>query len=180
MSIESTEISYGIMLSRNAYDNQIYAFGQGPSATTVTAPNIGVTTATPITITGTVMDVSAGASQSAVAKNFPNGLPCVSDASQSHWMEYVYQQQPMPANTTGVTVTLSVIDANNNFRQIGTATSDASGTYSLTWTPDIPGNYAIIASFGGSNSYYGSSAETHIYARQYPQQLLQHLHQYKA
>ena len=47
MSIESTEISYGIMLSRNAYDNQIYAFGQGPSKTTVSAPQIGVTTCNP-------------------------------------------------------------------------------------------------------------------------------------
>ena len=110
------------------------------------------------------MDVSAGASQQAVKANFPNGLPCVSDASQSHWMEYVYQQQPMPANTTGATVTLSVIDSNNNFRTIGTTTTDTSGTFALTWTPDIPGNYTIIASFGGSNSYYGSTAETHMYA----------------
>ena len=75
MSIESTAISDGILLSRNAYDNQIYAIGKGPSSITVTAPAIGVTTETPITITGTVMDISAGASQSAVAKNFPNGLP---------------------------------------------------------------------------------------------------------
>ena len=79
-------------------------------------------------------------------------------------MEYVYQQQPAPANTTGVQVTLSVIDANNNFRTIGTTTSDALGTYAYTWTPDIPGAYAVIASFGGSNSYYGSSASTHFFA----------------
>jgi hypothetical protein len=164
MSIESTSIAYGILLSRNAYDNQIYAFGKGPSTMTVTAPNIGVTTATPITIAGTVMDISAGATQDAVAKNFPNGIPCVSDASQSHWMEYVYQQQPFPTGTTGVQVTLSVIDANNNFRTIGSTTSDSSGTFALTWTPDIPGQYAVIASFGGSNSYYGTTAETHFYA----------------
>ncbi|MGD0451367.1 MAG: PQQ-binding-like beta-propeller repeat protein [Candidatus Bathyarchaeia archaeon] len=164
MSIESTSITEGVMLSRNAYDNQIYAFARGPSSTTVTAPSIGVTTATPITITGTVMDVSAGASQDAVARNFPNGLPCVSDASQSHWMEYVYEQQQFPTGATGVPVTLSVIDANNNFRTIGTTTSDTSGTYAFTWTPDIPGNYTVIASFAGSNSYYGSTAEAHMYA----------------
>ena len=110
------------------------------------------------------MDISAGTTQSAVAKNFPYGLPCVSDASQSHWMEYVYQQQPFPSGTVGVPVTLSVIDANNNFRTIGTTTSDTSGTYSLTWTPDIPGNFTLIAAFGGSNSYYGSTAETHFLA----------------
>ena len=79
-------------------------------------------------------------------------------------MEYVYQQQPFPASTTGVPVTLSVIDSNNNFRTIGTTTTDTSGTYAFTWTPDIPGNYTLIASFAGSNSYYGSTAETHIYA----------------
>ena len=64
----------------------MYAFGKGPSAVTVSAPTVGVTTKTPITITGTVMDVSAGVKQNAVAANFPNGLPCISDESQSKWM----------------------------------------------------------------------------------------------
>jgi hypothetical protein len=164
MSIESTSIAYGIVLSRNAYDNQIYAFGKGPSQTTVTAPSVGVTTDTPITISGTVMDISPGSKQSAVALNFPNGLPCVSDDSQSHWMEYVYQQQPIPANATGVSVSIDVIDSNGNFRNIGTATSDASGTFALTWTPDIPGDFTVIATFAGSNSYYSSYAETHFTA----------------
>lgn len=168
MSIESTSISYGILLSRNAYDNQIYAFGKGPSTTTVTAPNVGVTTATPITITGTVMDISPGSKQQAIALNFPNGIPCVSDESQSKWMEYVYQQQPLPANTTGVSVTLSVIDSNNNYRDIGTATSDSSGMFSYIWTPDIPGKYTVIATFAGSNSYYGSCAEAVFYASTAP------------
>jgi len=163
-SVESTEISYGIVLSRNAYDNQIYAFGKGPSATTVTAPDIGVTTATPITITGTVMDVSAGTQQQAVKANFPNGVPCVSDASESHWMEYVYQQQPIPTDVTGVPVTLTETDHNGNTYTIGTTTTDSSGTWAYNWTPPISGNYTIVATFAGTNSYYGSCAETHIYA----------------
>ena len=45
--------------------------GQGPSATTVTAPDVGVTTATPVAITGTVMDVSAGTQQQAVKAELP-------------------------------------------------------------------------------------------------------------
>ena len=45
--------AYGIMTVINAYDNQIYAYGKGPTATTVSAPQIGVTTKTPVTITGT-------------------------------------------------------------------------------------------------------------------------------
>jgi hypothetical protein len=156
--------AYGVLLSYNCYDGQIYAFRKGPSATTVTAPTIGVTTATPITITGTVMDVSPGTKQTEQALNFPNGLPCVSDESQSHWMEYVYQNQPEPTDTTGVSVLIDVIDANGNYRNIGTTTSDASGTFGFTWTPDISGDYKVIATFAGSNSYYGSTAAAHLYA----------------
>jgi outer membrane protein assembly factor BamB len=153
----------GIVLAPNGYDGNIYCFGKGPSATTVNTPSVGVTTATPITISGTVMDVSAGTSQSAVAKNFPNGLPCVSDESQSQWMSYIYQQQTLPTNTTGVPVTISVIDANSNYREIG-QTISLDGTFSYTWTPDISGDYQVIASFAGSNSYYPSSAVGHFYA----------------
>jgi hypothetical protein len=160
----SLSIAYGTVLSLNCYDNQIYAFAKGPSQTTVTAPDIGVTTATPITITGTVMDISPGTKQSAVALNFPNGVPCVSDASESHFMEYVYQQQPVPTDVTGVPVTLTETDHNGNTYTIGTTTSDSSGTWAYNWTPPISGNYTIVATFAGSNSYYGSCAETHIYA----------------
>ncbi len=130
----------------------------GATATTVTAPTVGVTTSTPVTITGTVMDISAGAKQEGVIENFPNGLPAVSDASMSHWMEYVYRQQPKPTNTIGVQVTLSVFDANNNTRTIGTATTDTNGFYSLSWTPDIDGKYTVFATFGGSQSYWPSQA----------------------
>ena len=69
-----TAISDGVMLTESAYDNLIYAYGQGPSTTTVVTPDIGVTTATPITITGSVMDISAGSQQEAVAANFPTWL----------------------------------------------------------------------------------------------------------
>ncbi len=161
-------ISDGYMIAYNAYDNQIYAHGLGPSKVTVTAPNVGVTTSAPITISGTVTDISAGSQQEAVAANFPNGLPCISDASMSQWMEYVYEQQPMPTNATGVIVTLDSIDPNNNFVHIGTVTSDLAGTYGYTWTPPIPGLYKIIATFGGSNSYYASYAEAYTSASRPP------------
>ena len=63
-------------------------------------------------------------------------------------------------NATGVSVTLTVMDANGNIRPIGTTTSDASGFYSFQWTPDIHGKYTVYASFDGSNSYWPSQAET--------------------
>ena len=157
-------ISDGYMVIADAYDNQIYTFGRGPSATTVSAPSVGVTTATPITIRGTVTDVAAGTRQDAVAGNFPNGLPAVSDDSMTGWMEYVYQQQPCPTNVTGVPVSIDVLDSNGNYRNIGTATSDGSGMFTFTWTPDIPGDFIVIANFAGSGSYYPSNAETSFHA----------------
>ena len=157
-------IAYGILTTLNAYDNQIYAYGMGPSKTTVNAPSIGVTTATPVTITGTVMDISAGSQQAAVAADFPNGLPCVSDASMSQFMESVFMQQPMPTNITGVPVTISVTDSNGNCYNIGTTTTDPSGFFSYSWTPTITGNYTVTATFAGSQSYYGSYANAAFYA----------------
>jgi outer membrane protein assembly factor BamB len=162
-------IADGELLAWNGYDGQIYAFGTGATKTTVTAPNVGVTTATPITITGTVTDLSAGSLQNAVAMNFPNGLPCVSDESMTPFMEAVYEQQPMPTNVTGVKVTLSVVDSNGNCYDIGTTTTDVSGTYGLTWTPQIPGGFTLYATFSGTQSYYGSSAVTYFYASEAPQ-----------
>jgi hypothetical protein len=156
-------LSDGYLVEPNAYDGQIYTFGMGPSKTTVTAPSVGVTTDTPVTITGTVTDISAGSQQNAVAMNFPNGLPCVSDESMSDWMQFVYQQQPCPANVTGVPVTISAIDPNGNYVTLGNTISDASGLYSFTVdTSQLgagPGKYTIIATFAGSNGYWPSSSE---------------------
>jgi hypothetical protein len=75
-------------------------------------------------------------------------------------MEYVYMQRPRPTDTTGVPVSISVIDSNGNHRNIGTTTSDASGSFSYQWTPDIEGKYTVIATFAGSESYWPSSAQT--------------------
>ena len=148
----------------NAYDNQIYSVGRGPSTTTVSAPQVGVTTSTPVTITGSVMDISTGTKQNQQAADFPNGVPCASDASMKDWMGYVYQQQIEPTNFTGVPVQIAVLDSNGNHYPIGTATTDFSGTFSLTWTPSITGNFTIYATFAGTNGYWPSSAETHLFA----------------
>ena len=165
-SMDPVAISDGLLICNNAYDTQAYSFGQGPSKTTITAPQVGVTTTSPITITGRVTDVSAGSQQAAVAANYPNGLPAVSDESMSQFMATVYEQQPMMSNTTGVPVALYVLDSNNNSRSIGTATTNALGDYSYSWTPDIPGAYTIYATFAGTNGYYGSSASTGLYANE--------------
>jgi outer membrane protein assembly factor BamB len=154
-------IADGYLAYLNMYDNQIYCIGKGPSATTVTySPVIGSSSS--VLIQGTVIDTAAGTKQNEQAADFPNGVPAVSDASMGAWMDYVYMQKPRPADAIGVKVTLSTFDPNNNTYVIGTTTSDANGMYKTMWTPPVPGAYTIIATFAGSDSYYGSSAETAI------------------
>lgn len=157
-------IADGYLTTLNNYDSQIYCYGRGPSKLTVTAANPVVTMDEPVVIRGTVTDVSAGTQQNEQASNFPNGVPAVSDASQSQWMEYVYMQKPKPSNATGVPVSINVIDSNGNYRQIGTTTSDSSGMFTFAWKPDIPGSFTVIATFAGSNSYWPSSDETSFVA----------------
>ena len=43
---------------------------------------------------------------------------------------------------------------------IGTVTSDSGGLFKKMWTPSSEGEYTVYATFDGSNSYYGSYAET--------------------
>jgi hypothetical protein len=124
----------------------------------------GVTVGDSLVIRGTVTDVSPGTQQDALKLRFPNGVPAVSDANMSDWMGYVYEQFPTPTNVNGVQVTIDVIDANGNYRNIGTTTSDSSGMFTFAWTPDITGSYTVIATFAGSQSYYGSSAESSFVA----------------
>jgi len=152
-----------IIATMDTYDQRIYAVGKGPTATTVTAPDVGVPLGTPVMIRGTVKDVSPGTKSTELSLRFPNGVSAVSDANQSAWMLYVYKQfEPAPHETwTGVTVDLYVVDANMNARPIGTATTSAeNGAFAFAWTPDIPGTYYLYADFNGSNAYYGSHAET--------------------
>jgi hypothetical protein len=55
---------------------------------------------------------------------------------------------------------INVVDANGNYRTIGTVSTDVYGQYSLSWTPDITGDYSVIATFAGTNGYWPSSAKT--------------------
>jgi len=145
-----------IIAGYDTYDLQIYAMGKGPSKTTISAPNLGAAPGQSVLISGKVTDTSPGTTDSRIKLRFPNGVPAVSEESQSQYMLYIYKQFEMPTNTTGVLVTISVFDANGNFREIGTTTTDNSGSYSLSWIPDIPGKYTVIATFSGSKAYYGS------------------------
>jgi hypothetical protein len=158
----SYAISDGYATWFNGLDNQIYVVGRGPSTTTVEAPMTDIPQGTGLVIRGTVMDVSSGTTQNEQAARFANGVPLSSDATMKDWMGYVYQQKPLPTNFKGVEVTIDVIDSNGNYRNIGTATTDATGTYSYQWTPDITGKYTVIATFHGTNGYWPSYTETNF------------------
>jgi hypothetical protein len=153
-------IGDSIIATMDTYDQRVYAIGKGPSAITVAAGPKTTTLGTSVVIEGKVTDVSPGTSDTVLAARFPYGVPAVSDASMSDWMLYVYKQFARPTNATGVEVTLSVLDSNGNFREIGKTTGDSNGFYSFKWTPDIAGEYKVYASFAGSKSYWPSNAET--------------------
>ena len=142
----------GYIVTVDHFDNQIYCYGKGPSETTVTAPDTGIPLGSSVTIRGTVTDQSAGAKDT----------PAIADEYMEEWMEYLYQQRPMPGDAQGVKVKLYAIDPNNNYEDIGEATSDIWGNYGKKWNPTIEGEYTIIADFEGSKSYGGSSDSTYM------------------
>lgn len=148
-----------IYATMDTYDQRIYSVGKGPSKTSVAASPAISPFNNGVMIQGYVTDTSAGTKDDAITARFPNGVPAVADADQSAWMLYVYKQFERPTNVKGVEVSLNVIDANGNFRNIGTTTTDANGFFSFPWTPDIEGKYTLYATFGGSKAYYGSSAQ---------------------
>ncbi|MCW4018333.1 MAG: PQQ-binding-like beta-propeller repeat protein [Candidatus Bathyarchaeota archaeon] len=147
----------GYLLSYNIYDEQIYCFGKGTTATTVSTQNFAAPLGTPVMIQGAVTDQSPGQTCLGVPAA---GTAAISDDSMTEWMEYLYMQQPKPTDATGVSVHLTAIDPNGNFQDIGYATSNTLGNYAIDWVPPVPGLYTVTATFEGSESYYSSEAGT--------------------
>jgi len=155
-------IGDSVIATMDTYDQRVYAIGKGPSKTTVSIQTDVIPQGSSVMIKGTVTDESPGAKEYALTARFPNGVPAIADEYMSEWMLYVYKQFPCPDYAEGVEVVLETLDPNNNFYEIGTVTSDASGMFKKMWEPPVPGEYTIIATFEGSESYYGSYAETAI------------------
>ncbi|NLE03416.1 MAG: hypothetical protein GX638_01250, partial [Crenarchaeota archaeon] len=145
-------ISDGVLTAVNAYDNQIYTLGKGPSKTIVEAPMSGVTVGSVITIRGSVTD------QTPATKD----TPAIADEFMSEWMSYLYQQKAMPTNAIGVPVKITVIDENGQSTVIGEVTSDIGGSYGIQWSPPAQGTYQILAEFAGTESYGNSYATTYL------------------
>ena len=146
----SLAIADGELVGYAGYDNQIYAFGTGLSATTVSAEQNVRPLGSEFQIQGTVTDQSPGQTCLGIPAA---GTPAIADAYMDQWMSYLYQQQPEPMNATGVPVTLTALDPNGNIENLGTTTSNINGNYAIDWTPPVPGLYTITATFSGTNSY---------------------------
>jgi hypothetical protein len=172
-------IGDSVIVTLDTYDQRVYAIGKGPTALSVSAPAVSVPFDTPVMVRGKVTDVSPGTFDSGLGTyrdvdvtiptwesvmklRFPDGVPAVSDESQSEWMKYVYKNLPRPADVVGVEVVVSVLDSNNNYYEVGRTTADSNGAFMCEFTPLIQGEYVVYAEFEGSNSYYGSVAETTI------------------
>ncbi len=155
--VDGMAIADGIIVAADHYDNNIYAYGKGNSAVTVTVPEIVQTAGTPILVKGTVTDQSPGKTCLGIPAA---GTPAIADAYMQRWMEYLYKQQAIPGDAQGVQVTLTAISESGSSTNIGTVTSDMSGVYKTMWTPSAAGTYTIVASFAGTESYYPSYSET--------------------
>jgi hypothetical protein len=150
--------SDGYLTAASSYDGYMYVLGKGQSRTTVEGPTTAVPKGQGIVIKGTVLDMSPAQPKT----------PCVSAESMDTWMDYLQMQMPIDGiyhneTITGVPVTLSALDSNSNPTDLGTVTTNGYyGTFSKTWTPTAEGDYTIIASFAGDDSYGSSSAATAI------------------
>jgi len=165
--IGSTVLHDGYMIWKNGYDNQLYCYSKGPSKTTVEANPSVQMQGSSVLIQGMVTDISPGTKTNLLTSRFPNGVPAVSDSSQSAFMEYLYQQQPKPTDTVGVEVFLKILDPNGEWYS-ATVTVDKNGVFSHSWAPAIVGDYHVTAMFEGSKSYYKSEATTTFTVDQAP------------
>jgi len=145
----------GCFVEHNAFDNRIYVYGKGPTATAVSMKNNVIPKGNSVLIEGTVIDKSPGTEDYALTARFPNGVPAVADESMREWMEFVYMQQNCPEDVEGVEVFIKIQDPNGDYYS-ARVTTDANGKFSHMWAPAIVGEYKVTALFEGSESYYPS------------------------
>jgi hypothetical protein len=149
----------------------IYAIGKGPSAISVSGPDVAIPLGSSAVIDGMVTDESPGTNSIEMKARFPYGVPAIADEYMSAWMRYVFKQFERPADAMGVEVRIQVVDPAGNFAWIGTTYSDAYGNYEYSFIPQMEGTYTIIASFVGSGAYYGSQAVTYLVVDPAPTQV---------
>jgi hypothetical protein len=154
----------GYLTASSSYDGYLYVLGKGKTATSISAPQTSINVGQGVIISGSVLDMSPA----------QPGTPCVSKASMATWMDFLHLQMPIDGfyhnvTITGVPVSIDVVQPNGNYIHIATVTSDASGAYGYTWaTPSATGQYHVLATFLGDDSYGSSYATTFMNVAQAP------------
>jgi hypothetical protein len=147
--------SQGYLTASSSYSGYFYVLGKGKTALTLNAPQTALTPGQGVVVAGTILDMSPA----------QPGTACVSSDSMSTWMDYLHHQMPMDGyyhnvTITGVPISIDAVDPNGNFVHVADVTSDSSGAFGYTWiVPSMAGDYKIIATFMGDDSY-GSSYST--------------------
>ena len=103
----------GYLLGSGVFDGNLYCLGKGPTSTTIAAQQqVGGS----VLIQGSITDTSPASSDATLKVIYPNGVPAVSDANMSTWMDYLHMQNSTllnnPPQCTGVPVTLTAVDPN--------------------------------------------------------------------
>ncbi len=164
----------GYVIGLGIYDGNLYCVGKGPTKTTVMASPKISSQGSSVLIEGSVIDMSPASQDDASQVRFPNGVPAVADEDMSEFMDYLHMQNATllisPPTPTGVLVSLDTLDPNGNYVHIGTVTSDMSGMFKKMWTPEVPGEYTVWATFAGSDSYWSSYAETAVGVLEAPEE----------
>jgi hypothetical protein len=151
----------GYIIGVGINDGKLYCIGKGPTSTTVTAQQqVGGS----VLIQGSVLDTSSASSSATLTAMLANGVPAISDANMSVWMDYLHMQNSTLLNShqncNGVPVTLTAVSSSGTTVNIGTVTSDGGGHFAYQWNPPTSGLYTVYATFAGANSYFSSYAET--------------------
>jgi len=150
----------GYLIGHNGYDNQIYCFGKSPSQI-VFAGSSSAQSGSGAMITGVLSDQSPAARQKVETGEY-SYVPVVSDESMSDWMEYLYMQQPMPLDTTGVPIRLSYLNDDGSMTDIATVTTDSAGSFGYFWSPPGTGTYRIVASFDGTAAFAPTMSQAYM------------------
>ena len=148
----------GYVLTLNNYDNQIYCFGKGQTATEVSASPSVVGSGGSVLIQGRIKDLSPA------VQNNPAVVP---DQYMGAWMEYLVEQQALPAlpaGGVGVPVTLTATKSDGTTISLGTVNADCEGNFNYVWSPPSNDVFEIAAVFGGTNSYFTSYGSTSVAA----------------
>jgi hypothetical protein len=143
-------IADGYLVGYNAYDNHIYCFGKGPSATEVSVSQNPITEGSATVIQGKIIDQSPAQPDT----------PAIADTDMAAYMEYKHEQQPYPASLHGVPVNLQATSPDGTTTNIATVNSNGYGIFAYEWTPPSKGMWTITATFQGTDSYGSSQAAT--------------------